>query len=173
MMMKMLAAGGLQLVTDHVRGADADNPNGYFELEAVRTLEESADRSWIAGHRGEVVKVISHLLPKLPKNLAYKVILMRRNLAEVIASQNTMLERRGEPRDDDPGDLTRRYQIHLRKTDLLVDIEPNLQAIGVAYHDVVANPLVQARRVRSFLRAPLDVRAMAGVVDPNLYRNRS
>jgi hypothetical protein len=173
MMMKMLAAGGLELVTDHVRQADDDNPLGYFETEAVRRMEESEDRSWIADHRGEVVKVISHLLPKLPKDVAYKVILMRRNIAEVIASQNTMLERRGESRDDDPEELSRRYEIHLRKTALLVDIEPNLAALDIAYHDVVANPLAQARRVQRFLRMPLDVRAMAGVVDPNLYRNRS
>ncbi len=173
MMMKMLAAGGLELVTDEVRSPDIDNPLGYFETEAVRTLEETEDRSWIGNHRGEVIKVISHLLPKLPKNVAYKVILMRRNIAEVIASQNTMLERLGEPRDDDPEELTRRYQIHLRKTDLLLDIEPSFQPLDIAYHDVVANPLQQARRVRRFLGLPLNVRAMAGVVDPNLYRNRS
>ena len=33
MMMKMLAEGGLSPVTDSVRLADEDNPNGYFEFE--------------------------------------------------------------------------------------------------------------------------------------------
>ena len=36
MMMKMLAEGGLEIVTDAIRTADDDNPNGYFELEAVK-----------------------------------------------------------------------------------------------------------------------------------------
>ena len=40
MMMKMLNAGGLQIVTDEIRRADDDNPNGYFELETVKLLPE-------------------------------------------------------------------------------------------------------------------------------------
>ncbi|NJC97013.1 MAG: hypothetical protein FIB03_11890, partial [Anaerolineae bacterium] len=34
MKMKMVVEGGLQVVTDGIRRADDDNPNGYFELEA-------------------------------------------------------------------------------------------------------------------------------------------
>ena len=36
MMMKMLVEGGLQAVTDSLRRADDDNPNGYFEFEPVK-----------------------------------------------------------------------------------------------------------------------------------------
>ncbi|HEY5984333.1 MAG TPA: hypothetical protein VIU38_12760, partial [Anaerolineales bacterium] len=43
MMMKMLAEGGLQVVTDAVRSADEDNPNGYFEFEPVKKLAEGQD----------------------------------------------------------------------------------------------------------------------------------
>ncbi len=35
MMMKMLQAGGLDLLTDEIRTPDEDNPKGYFELERV------------------------------------------------------------------------------------------------------------------------------------------
>ena len=39
LMMPMLAAGGLAPLTDGQRGADPDNPRGYFELERVKKLK--------------------------------------------------------------------------------------------------------------------------------------
>ncbi|HLO14893.1 MAG TPA: hypothetical protein VK206_08690, partial [Anaerolineales bacterium] len=38
MMMKMLAEGGVPIITDELRRADPDNPNGYFEFETVRQM---------------------------------------------------------------------------------------------------------------------------------------
>jgi hypothetical protein len=39
MMMKMLAEGGLPIITDELRRPDNDNPNGYFELEGHEATE--------------------------------------------------------------------------------------------------------------------------------------
>src|SRR5574340_1067482 len=39
MVMRMLGAGGVQLVVDGVRRPDEDNPLGYFEFEPVRSEE--------------------------------------------------------------------------------------------------------------------------------------
>ena len=36
LMMQMLSAGGVPLLHDAFRPADADNPRGYFELDAPR-----------------------------------------------------------------------------------------------------------------------------------------
>ena len=36
MAMKMLQAGGLEVMTDGLRQADESNPKGYFELESVK-----------------------------------------------------------------------------------------------------------------------------------------
>ena len=33
MMMRMLEAGGIEVMTDNIRKADEDNPHGYFEFE--------------------------------------------------------------------------------------------------------------------------------------------
>ena len=46
MMLRMLAAGGLPILTDGVRGADEDNPHGYLEWERVKSLQR--DASWVA-----------------------------------------------------------------------------------------------------------------------------
>src|SRR5687768_13248036 len=66
MMMQMLAAGGLPLVTDEVRGADESNPEGYFELEAVKDLDKPIDPIWLRAARGRGVKIVSPLLEYLP-----------------------------------------------------------------------------------------------------------
>ena len=39
MVMRMLEAGGLEIVTDGVRVADDSNPRGYYEDERVKRLE--------------------------------------------------------------------------------------------------------------------------------------
>ena len=67
MMMRMLEAGGLEIMTDGARGADEDNPRGYWEYERVKDLEKDPDKSWVSGARGKVLKVISHLLLTLPE----------------------------------------------------------------------------------------------------------
>jgi len=40
MMMKMLAEGGLPTVVDSLCQADEDNPNGYFEIGASKSLKD-------------------------------------------------------------------------------------------------------------------------------------
>jgi len=45
MMMKILEAGGIPVLADHIRSADIDNPNGYYEFEPVKSTDE--DASWL------------------------------------------------------------------------------------------------------------------------------
>ena len=81
MMMQMLAAGGLEPLTDNIRIADEDNPGGYFELERVKQLE--TDTAWLEEAKGRAVKLISALLKQLPRTHSYKVIFMRRAMQEI------------------------------------------------------------------------------------------
>src|SRR5512136_2813877 len=99
MLMKMLEAGGLTLVTDGQRTADEDNPKGYYEVERVKDLANETDRAWLNAARGKGIKVISYLLKSLPADLNYKVLFIRRDLDEILASQKKMLARRGEAHD--------------------------------------------------------------------------
>ena len=173
MMMKMLEAGGLEITTDQVRAADEDNPRGYYEYERVKDLEKEADRSWVAQARGKVLKVISHLLRELPDENFYRVVFMRRDLLEVIASQNKMLERRGEENpieDEKAADLFRKHMIHIK---LFIEASPNFELLEVGYRDAIQDPEALAARVNGFLDKRLDTRKMAEAVDPELYRNRS
>ncbi len=93
LMMQMLQAGGMPLLIDDHRPADADNPNGYWEYEPVKRLQQ--DNSWVHQAEGKAVKVVSALLQYLPPPYTYKIIFMQRPMPEVLASQAVMLERRG------------------------------------------------------------------------------
>jgi hypothetical protein len=173
MMMRMLDAAGLEIVTDSVRRADEDNPGGYFEYEPVKDLDKPGDKGWLAACRGKVVKIICFLLPHLPDDCCYDVIFMRRDLEEVIASQNKMLARRGETGGDTRDErMLQLYRQHLRKVELLLRDRPNFAVLDVEYRRVLAEPEPSARRVGAFLGRRLDAASMARAVDARLYRNR-
>src|ERR671934_2987374 len=93
LMMQMLHAGGMPLLIDEQRPPDTDNPNGYWEYEPVKRLQQ--DNSWMHKAEGKAVKVVSALLQYLPPQHIYKIIFMQRPMQEVLASQAVMLERRG------------------------------------------------------------------------------
>jgi hypothetical protein len=172
MAMKMLEAGGMELVVDNIRTADEDNPKGYYEDERVKDLAEMEDKDWIAGTRGKVIKVVSSLLNYLPGDNVYKVVFMRRNLHEVLASQSKMLDRRNEESHTDDQNLLDMYESHLEKVEFQLRFRPNFEALYVNYTDVVAEPAAQARRIADFVGGNLDVERMAAAVDGSLYRNR-
>jgi hypothetical protein len=173
MAMKMLVAGGLTAVTDEVRSADEDNPKGYFEDERVKDLGEMADRGWLRGARGKVIKVVSSLLQYLPDENFYKVVFMRRNLTEVLASQAKMLDRRGEESSTSDDEMLAMYAAHLEKVEFQLRYRDWFDVLYVDYRSVLADPAGEARRMNEFLGGRLDERRMAEAVDPNLYRNRA
>jgi hypothetical protein len=172
MAMKMLEAGGLQVVTDGVRAADPSNPNGYYELEQVKTLSTGGDPAWLAKARGKAVKVISFLLTHLPESYDYQVVFMRRDLGEIVASQNAMLDARGQPRGAADERMRAHYEQHLTQVERFLGRRPCFSAIFLNYADVLASPRAQAGRVNTFLGGDLDVEQMAGVAEPSLYHNR-
>ena len=172
MMMKMLEAGGLDVLTDRLREADEDNPKGYYEFERVKKLEQ--DKSWLRKAEGKVVKVISQLLQHLPPDYAYQVVFMRRRMEEILASQERMLVRSGEDSDKIPDEkLATLFQQHLKRVKAWLDEEPRFDVLYVSYNGMLKNPLEGARRIDTFLAQDLDVDAMAAVVDPELYRQRT
>jgi hypothetical protein len=172
MAMKMLEAGGMELVVDNIRTADEDNPKGYYEDERVKDLADMEDKEWLRGARGKVIKVVSSLLNYLPASNAYKVVFMRRNLHEVLASQTKMLARRGEDSQTDDQDLLTMYESHLEKVQFQLRFRPNFEALYLDYADVVARPEREARRIADFVGGGLDPERMSAAVDDSLYRNR-
>lgn len=171
MLMRMLQAGGIELLADLERAADADNPLGYFELGRIRRLEREKDRSWLRAARGKALKVVSPLLRFLPRDNAYHVLLVLRALDEVIASQNRMLERRGEPNPLDDARTHELYTHHLHDVRRMLAQRREFEWLELRHELAIADPGRVARQVQEFLRRG-DPAAMAAAVDPALYRSR-
>ena len=173
MVMKMLAAGGLPILTDGQRTADEDNPKGYFEVERVKDLAQERDKDWLAEARGKGIKVISFLLKSLPSRFNYRVVFIRRDMEEVLASQRKMLARRGEAEETAPERMRALFDDDLWRAGYQLKHRPEFEVIELHYSAVLARPLEEARRLAAFLGGGLDAEAMAAAVDPQLYRNRA
>lgn len=171
MMMKMLEATGIPPLTDHIRTADDDNPKGYYEFERVKKLKEG-DTAWIPEAVGKAVKIIAALLVEMPQDYQYKVLFMRRKMEEVLASQNKMLQNRGEKSTVDDETMARLYYKHLKQVEDWMNAQPNLEYLDVDYNAMLEDPYPQLEKINQFLGGNLDIQKMAEVVDPNLYRQR-
>ena len=172
MAMKMLEAGGMRIVTDGERVADEDNPRGYYEDERVKDLANESDKSWLRASKGRAIKVISFLLKDLPPNLNYQVILMRRDLGEVLASQRKMLDRRGETDDMPDERMMELWRDQMWRVNYLLRRAPQFEWVEIEYGEALRDPKAAATRIASLVDG-LDERAMTEVVDPTLYRNRA
>lgn len=172
MLMKMLVAGGMPAVTDNVRRSDDDNPGGYFEHARVKDLGQEQDKSWVRAARGKSIKVISHLLQSLPDENFYRVILMRRDLDEILASQNIMLKNRSEENPIEDRKAKDLFSKHLITIKVHARRKPNFELLEVHYHRALAVPVATAEVINAFLGGGLNVEAMAKVISPELYRNR-
>jgi hypothetical protein len=171
LMMMMLEAGGMPVLTDHTRTADADNPKGYYEFERVKAIEH--DQTWVKEADGKAVKMVSALLKYLPQNYAYRIIFMRREMEEILASQRQMLIRRGESTDTVSDErITELSNEHLQRVATWIDDQPNIDVLYVSYNEILKDPLIQARRVAEFVDIDLNVKKMSQVVDSSLYRQR-
>jgi len=173
MTMKMLEAGGIEVTTDGQREADSDNPKGYYEDERVKNLGKAQDRTWLRKSRGRAIKIISFLLKDLPSDNSYKVIFMRRSIEEVLASQAKMLGNLGEEDGIEDQSMADMYAENLRTTRFMLGYRRQFDVLYVDHREALTTPAAVARSINEFLGGSLDETAMAGVVDPSLYRNRA
>ncbi|MFN5321754.1 MAG: sulfotransferase domain-containing protein [Planctomycetota bacterium] len=169
LMMQLLAAGGLEPLTDQLRTPDQSNPRGYFEYEPVKSL--ARDQSWLPEARGKVVKIIVQLLAYLPPELPVRTILLERDLDEVLASQAKMLNKSIPPAQWQT--LKETFRKHWEQARQTFSLRPESSLIVVNYRELVTSPETVIERLARFL-APADLRRekMLAAIDPALYRNR-
>lgn len=99
---------------------------------------------------------------------------MERDLNEVCASQDVMLDNLGKPGARLPPDKLKQVyagQINAIKR-LLEDKSSDVAVLYVKHRDALRAPYDTARRLEQFMGRDLDVHAMAAVVDPALHRQR-
>ena len=174
-MMQMIEAGGVPILADGVRCADEDNPRGYYELEAVKGI--ARDASFLAEAPGRAVKIVTPLLTSLPPEFAYRVILVERDLGEVMASQRAMMTRRGTGDGADDGAMRRAFESALVRAQAWLDGAEEVETLHVAHRALVTTPRDEARRIAAFVGVGVEdverIEVMAAIVDTKLHRQRS
>lgn len=171
LVMQMLASGGLEPLVDDDRPADAHNPRGYFEFSAVKQIRSRVD--WLGLARGKVLKVVSPLLRFLPSEINYQVLFVERDLDEVVASQRQMLGQTSDRSDWEDAGLRETYARHMASLRRWIVRQEHFEVLTLDHGALLESPLEQAERMAAFVGRPLDTSAMAAVVDPALYRNRT
>jgi len=172
MMMRMLEKGGLPVLIDGIRTADEDNPNGYYEFEAVKRTKE--DSSWLDDAGGKAVKMVYRLLYDLPQGHHYKVVFMRRDSDEILASQRTMMERNSTTTNDISNDeMEALFRRELQQFNEWAEKQADLSILEVNYNQVLEEPRAQLENLNTFVGGFLDVSSMVEVIDEKLYRNRA
>jgi hypothetical protein len=195
LVVQLLATAGLSIAQDGVRGADPDNPRGYFELEAVTGIRR--ETGFLDGCRGRVVKIVAPLLTELPRDRAYRVVFVERDLAEILASQRTMLRRLGHSAATvaEEAALERAYRGVLSRCRSWLAAAEDAPAIFVSHRALLVSAEDELERLAGFLErtggserlggagaekasVQEDVsaalrRAMVAAVDPALYRSRA
>jgi len=172
LMMKMLEAAGIAILSDGLRQADADNPKGYYEHERVKKLDEG-DTGWLKDAGGKAVKIVSPLLKHLPAGFDYDVIFMRRELNEVLASQRKMLERNNKVTDGASDEkLAMLFKAQLEQTIAWARTQKNFRVVEIDFNALVSDPEKEIGELEPLFAEELDIKAIAKVVDPELYRQR-
>lgn len=172
--MQILEKAGLPLLTDQRRTADIDNQQGYYEYEPVKFMKDG-DLAWMASAQDKAVKIISHLLAHLPGEHQYKVIFMQRDLAEVVASQNRMLENKGEAAEtaDSNEELVQIFSAHIQQVKGWISAQPNIEAEYVDYKLLVQNPAAALKPLEDFLSMEVTKPEILAIVDAKYYRQRA
>jgi len=172
LMMQMLQAGGIEPLTDGRRAPDEDNLEGYFEWEPIRQLPKNP--RLIERAAGKAVKVISALLPSLPRPHRYTVIYMVRPTDEVVDSQWAMLGRRGQSPRSEKRHLENLQERHSRQIRRVLAASDRVTLLEVSYPELVADPAPVIERLAALLPGRFTPSpAVAACVRPALYRNRS
>lgn len=172
MMMQILDAAGVPILTDKERTPDNNNPKGYYEFEPVKKL--MVDKSWLPQAKGKCVKIIAQLLPFLPANYNYKIIFMRRNMDEVLKSQQIMLGKETDVKSKSfPMGLNTAFEKQLKKVENWVDSQPHVEMLNIDYSKVVEEPTEELESILNFLNFENgNLKKMKSMIDKSLYRNK-
>ena len=91
LMMQIIDKTQIPVLSDGKRESDISNPEGYYELEAVKGIVK--DNSFLNEAKGKAVKIVAPLPIYLDTQHKYKVVFMRRDMDEILRSQEKMLSK--------------------------------------------------------------------------------
>jgi hypothetical protein len=166
LMMQILDASSIDVFVDGVREKDVNNPEGYYELEAVKGIVN--DNSFLDAAQGKAIKIVAPILIYAKKNLKYRVIFMRREIEEILMSQEKMLNKDQTSEREKYRTI---YEFHLKKTYKFLE-DQGIPYLDVVYSDLIHQPKETLTKLVAFLGTSDDPDELLKVVRPDLYRNK-
>lgn len=173
-MMRALEAGGMAVARNEKRDAwlqerfgDAEyapNADGYFELNPQQYAELGFPRRY----EGKLLKFLWGGIPSLVAG-NYKLVVMRRNYADLKESYDAMMSKTGRGSDSAMPYSEAEYEERMAILLGIIGARNDMEAVLVKYEDVLADPL----KVFNMLREanwPIDSQEAATV--PNVKERR-
>lgn len=167
LMMQILEKSSLEILSDGIRQKDINNPEGYYELEAVKGIVK--DNSFLKTAQGKVVKIVAPLPMFLDKSLSYRVIFMRREIDEILRSQEIMLNKDQQAEREKFAAI---YATHIQKTYQFFELN-KIPFLVVNYRELIQSPESELEKIIEFLGIEPHIEILASAINPALYRNRS
>lgn len=166
LMMQLLESAGVPILTDGLRKSDVSNPEGYYEFEAVKGIVR--DNSFLKDAAGKAVKIVAPLPMFMDSSLSYRIIFMRREMDEVLRSQEKMLNKDQSAEREKFKTL---FEGHLSKTYAFIE-KNSIPSLDVHFKELVQNPEKVLEEWKKFLGLNTEMNVLMKVVKPDLYRNR-
>jgi len=116
--------------------------------------------------------VLYPLVLDLPRGPQYRIILLDRNLDEVLDSQAAMLGR-GQQFAGDRAALRDAWTIKLGAAWESLSKRGDCQLLRIEHRELVAGNSTTYQQLLDFLGAPATPEALRAVIRPELYRSRS
>ena len=167
LMMQLINRANIPILSDGKRESDISNPEGYYELEAVKGIV--ADNSFLKEAPGKAVKIVAPLPMYLDLKLKYKVVFMRREMDEILRSQEKMLQK---DQISEREKFRTIYEFHLKKTYRFL-LENDIPFIDVNYNRLMVDSEKELEKFKDFLNLNASLQELLEVVRPDLYRNRN
>jgi hypothetical protein len=156
----------LEILSDGIRQKDISNPEGYYELEAVKGIVR--DNSFLKDAAGKVVKIVAPLPVYLDKSLDYRIVFMRREIEEVLRSQEKMLNK---DQASEREKFRTIYEMHLKKTYHFFESN-SIPYIDIQYKQLLNESEQELKRLINFLELSTPIEELLSVIKVDLYRNK-
>jgi hypothetical protein len=166
LMMQLLNKSSLEILSDGIRQKDISNPEGYYELEAVKGIVR--DNSFLKDAMGKVVKIVAPLPVYLDKSLDYRIVFMRREIEEVLRSQEKMLNK---DQASEREKFRTIYEMHLKKTYHFFESN-SIPYIDIQYKQLLNESEQELKRLINFLELSTPIEELLSVIKVDLYRNK-
>jgi hypothetical protein len=166
LMMQLLNKSSLEILSDGIRQKDISNPEGYYELEAVKGIVR--DNSFLKDAAGKVVKIVAPLPVYLDQSLDYRIVFMRREIEEVLRSQEKMLNK---DQASEREKFRTIYEMHLKKTYHFFESN-SIPYIDIQYKQLLNESEQELKRLIDFLELSTPIEELLSVIKVDLYRNK-